>query len=175
MVEKRAPEESSIDQRKVGFAGVLLIIGGLFLLVLNFVESDILGLLVLPVLGVLFLAYSFYTREFGFAIPGCILTGLGLGILLGTRILNVQDAAVAGTILLGLAAGFVALAFITPYFHEKRAVWPLIPGGILAVIAVLLIIGGAGLEVLNFAGNFWPLIPIAIGAYLLLRYRQRTS
>jgi hypothetical protein len=47
----------------------------------------------------------------------------------------------------------------------------LIPGGILAAIGAILLLGGYGLQLLTLIGVAWPLILVAIGVYLLLKRR----
>lgn len=167
------PKDHHTNDRLAG--GVALIAIGLLALLVNIAQNELLGLLFLPGLGIILLAWGFFIREYGLAIPGCILTGLGLGIVLGVKLLTVEDAAVGGVILLGLAAGFLALAFISPYFKIKVFSWPLIPAGVLALVGILLMFGGVWLDVLNLAGKLWPAILIVVGAVWLYRTRGKTE
>ncbi|MBZ0286339.1 MAG: hypothetical protein K8I30_01895, partial [Anaerolineae bacterium] len=70
---------------------------------------------------------------------------------------------------------FIAIALISPYFERKFVSWPLIPGGILALVGVLLFIGGGALNLLEWLGKLWPLALIAVGAYVLFAPRRKTQ
>lgn len=170
MAEKTKRDEE-LTPRDRNFGGVLLIAIGLLVLLVNITKSDVFGLLVLPGLGVVFLAWGFYTRRIGFAIPGCILTGLGAGLMLVQRVPSLAGEPAGGVIVMGLAAGFLGITLITPFFGEKRAWWALIPGSILGLVGILIFLGGAALGWLELLGTLWPLILIGIGLYVLLNPR----
>ena len=176
-VEYRTDDDEDTDTdeelapRDRNFGGLLLIVIGLLVLLANFTKSEVFGMLILPGLGVVFLAWGFYTRRIGFAIPGCILTGLGAGLLLAQRIASLDGEHAGGVMMLGLAAGFIGITLITPFFGEKRAWWALIPGGILGLVGVLLLLGGSALGWLELLGSVWPVILIGIGAYILMSPR----
>ena len=167
------PREHHTNDRLVG--GIALIAIGLLALLVNIAQNELLGLLFLPGLGIILLTWGIFIREYGLAVPGCILTGLGLGIVLGVKLSTVEDAAIGGVILLGLAAGFLVLALISPYFKMKVLSWPLIPAGVLALVGILLMFGGVWLDVLNLAGKIWPAILIVVGAVWLYRTRAKTE
>lgn len=167
------PKEHHSHDRFIG--GIALIAIGLLALLVNLTQSEVLGLAFLPGLGIVLLAWGVFIHEYGLAVPGCILTGLGTGILLAVKVLAVEDAAVAGVIVLGLAAGFLALALIAPYFKMKILSWPLIPALVLGIIGVMLLFGGMWLDILNIAGKLWPLIFVGVGAFFLFRSRNKAS
>ncbi|MBK9123823.1 MAG: hypothetical protein IPM16_11990 [Chloroflexi bacterium] len=73
MTPKQTLEEHH-DRRNDLFVAILLIAAGLLTLLLNFVEiSENVALLIMPLLGVVFLAYGLFTHKFGFTVPGWIL------------------------------------------------------------------------------------------------------
>src|SRR5690348_16600287 len=78
--QPQTPVQRRPDQRLI--AGVVLIVFGMLMLLATFTNSSILGLSILPILGVLFIVWGLLARLPGPMIPGGILTGLGLGILL---------------------------------------------------------------------------------------------
>ena len=80
---------------------------------------------------------------------------------------------VSAPVVLGLAAGFIAMTFIAPFFEGKRMLWPLIPGGILGIVGLLLVIGGEAINVLEWLGTIWPLVLVAVGLYVLFWPRER--
>ena len=118
------------------FAGILLLGLGLVLLVMQFVPQvralDLWSAFPL-VVGIAFLAGFAYARQYGFLIPGCILTGLGLGALVD-RVLPVGLLPVEGTVV-GLGIGFLAIYPIDLAARGRQPGqwWPLIPGGIIVV------------------------------------------
>lgn len=138
--------------------GVILVVLGLALLAAQFVPG-IGGEVVVPALGAAFLVLYFYTRTYGFLIPGCILTGLGLGILAETRL------AVPGVepVVLGLGLGFVAIFAIDAAYTRFSNWWPLIPGGILVVVAL----APAFPQLAPVIGKLWPLGLVIVGLVLV--------
>lgn len=138
--------------------GLLLIgLGGALLLA---VTTDIGGEVVVGFIGLAFLAAYAAQRTYGFLIPGGILTGLGVGLLL-------ESLGVGGDVVtFGLGAGFVAIAIVDRLVTPGRAAWwwPLIPGAVL-----LLSSAGSVTGVPDLGRYLVPAVLIAIGAVLLLR------
>jgi hypothetical protein len=113
--------------------------------------------------GALLVAYA-VTRQYGFLVPGGILTGLGVGIIWQMQVLNDSG----GAVLVGLGAGFLAIYAIDAIVRRRSALWwPLIPGGITMTIGLLLETGREG--TLADAAPLWPIVLIVIGGALLLR------
>ena len=121
---------------------------------------------VVAVIGVGFLMAYAATRTYGFLIPGGIMTGLGVGIVIETQAVGSQGEPV----LLGLGIGFLALYAVDAIVRRSEALWwPVIPGGILSTIGVLVGTGREGW--LDDAGSWWPAILIVIGGLILLSGR----
>jgi hypothetical protein len=175
-VAEKVKRDRDFEPRDRNFVGALLLGIGLLALLVNIASFDVFGLLVLPAIGLFFLVWAFYTRRVGLVIPGCILTGLGIGLLLSQRLVGLAGEYTGAVIVLGLAGGFAGIALIAPFFGE-RALWSLIPGGIIGLVGVLLLIGGDALRWLELLGTLWPLILVAIGLYILFwpRYRHHSS
>jgi len=158
--------------RKSGVVtGTLLILLGILLLIAQFVKFE--GWIFLTGLGIVFLAAGWLLKNYGFLIPGGILTGLGIGIGVGESGYIPEGPGQAGAIVLGIGFGFVLVWAIGWFVTEERNAWPLIPGGILGVVGGLLLAGSAGLEVLELLGNFWPAILIVIGLVVLVSAFRR--
>lgn len=146
--------------------GVLLIVVGVTLFAVQLLDLD--ASVIVLVIGLAFAAAFAATRRYGLLIAAGILTGLGAGILL-------EDAGVLGEpVVLGLGLGFLAIYGADLLVTGARAPgrwWPLIPGAILTVIA------GAestfGPEGARLIERGWPVLLIAVGAWLLLRGRIR--
>ena len=121
---------------------------------------------VVAVIGVGFLIAYAATRQYGFLIPGGIMTGLGIGIVIETEVAGSQGEPV----LLGLGIGFLVIYAVDAVVRRSAALWwPVIPGGILATIGVLVGTGRDGW--LANAGSWWPAILIVIGGLILLSGR----
>lgn len=147
--------------------GLLLIGIGAFLYLVQ--ATDVGGEAIVLVIGAgLLVAYAF-TRLYGFLVPGSIMTGLGLGILWVT-----QAADDGGAVLIGLGLGFAMIALADWVFkHTPVPWWPLIPGGILATIGVLVETGSRGrLADLTW---IWPIVLIVVGAILVVVQLSRRS
>jgi hypothetical protein len=142
--------------------GVILIGVGLtlFAVQLLHLDTDVVVLVLGLIFGMAFAA----TRRYGLLIPAGILTGLGAGIVL-------EDSGAKGEpALLGLGLGFLAIYAVdalTSGAREPGRWWPLIPGTITTVIAGAS--GTFGDEGARAIAQGWPIVLIALGAWLLVR------
>ncbi len=117
---------------------------------------------VVAAVGLAFLVAYALTRRYGFLVPGGILTGLGVGIIYES-----QMHARGATVVLGLGLGFLGIYAVDAAARKTpRGWWPLIPGGVLTLIGLL---QAAGQEFLGSIGRWWPVLLIAVGAYLVFR------
>lgn len=117
---------------------------------------------VVAVIGAGFLIAYAFTRQYGFLVPGGILTGLGAGI-----VWEVTAPTAGGVVLIGLGTGFLAIWVVDALVkHTPLPWWPIIPGGILATIGVLVETGREGL--LREFTWLWPGALIAVGIILVL-------
>lgn len=128
--------------------------------------------------GVAFIVYLLQNHEAWWAIiPGVILMGLGAVILISSLIPNLEDA-YGGFIFMGV----ISLAFWLVYFMNNKNWWAVIPGGVMASLAVTILIDqftkfdGGGIFLLGMALTFalltvlpglggnrrWPLIPAGV-------------
>jgi len=145
--------------------GVVLIGIGLLLLAGQLFEQN--DWLILGVLAVVFLALYATTRKSGWVIPGMILGGLAIGLGFEDYGYSVDGSSV----LLGLAAGFLAIYAFNWLTHAKAQWWPLIPGTILGVIGISLAIGGT--EMADTVAQWWPVALIVVGLAILFGSRQQ--
>ncbi len=154
--------------------GVGLIAVGLLILTAQFIRSDWLGLLFLPTLGLIFLVWGSAARNVGLLIPGGVLIGIGLGtFLIESAFPGLEDTATGGVFLLSFSLGWGLITLLSAVFTDRVHWWPLIPGGIMALIGGTLLVGGAALEALGLTGRWWPLGLIGLGIWLLLRRGAR--
>ncbi len=172
MTQPIHPTDHSQRNRLIG--GLVLVGIGLYLLAAQFIRAEWMGMLILPGLSVMFLTWGLFTRNVGLLVPGGILGGIALGTYLNSSALGGEmGISEGGVFLLAFAAGW-ALITLTAALIGQRVLWPLIPGGILALIGLALMGGEAGLRLLEWTGRLWPLALIAGGLALLWRaWRNR--
>lgn len=159
------------ERRNRRIGGIALLTIGLLALVAQVVDLGMLGLLILPALSLIFLAWGISTREAGLLIPGGILAGIGVGVLLmtGTALGELSETAGPGVFLVAFGAGWALITLVSALFTDETVWWALIPGGILAAIGGALVVGGPALTLLELVGRLWPLALVAAGLYLLFR------
>jgi len=147
--------------------GVILIVVGVTLFAVQLLDLD--ADVIVLVIGLALVTAFVATRRYALLIGAGIMTGLGTGILL-------EDLGMRGEpVVLGLGLGFLAIYVadvLSSGAREPGRWWPLIPGSILTFIA------GAettfGVEGARVIERGWPIILIAVGAWLFLRSsRQR--
>ena len=163
--------------------GVLLIAGGVLFMLQNL---GILGsglalvwALLFAAAGVVFL-YVFLTDRANWwaVIPGCVL--LSLGILVGLDELAPRISGLLGG---ALVLGSIGLSFWIIYFTKREYWWAIIPGGVMATLAIITMVDSVahdlevgGILFLGLGATFgilsllphpqgrmkWPLIPAAV-------------
>ena len=169
-IDKHSDREERRD-RFVG--GVALIIIGLIALFSQIGQFDEWGLLVLPALSIIFLAWGLLTRGSGLLIPGGILGGIGLGVLLITGpFARLDGDAEGGIFMLAFALGWLLIPILSTIFTKERHLWALIPASIMGTIGGGLLFGGVFFSALEFLGLVWPVLLILAGLFLLLRRRS---
>jgi hypothetical protein len=158
------------ERRNTLVGGALLVAIGLLVLLAQNIKVESLGLLFLPALGGLFLIAGIVGRQVGFIIPGGILTGIGLGaILTQNPQVATTETAQGGVFFIGFALGWFLITVLSKLFTCATQWWALIPGMIMALIGGALMLGGTALNVLEFAGRWWPLILVALGLIVIVR------
>jgi hypothetical protein len=155
--------------RRDWIAGTMLLVTG-FLLLGTRLFPDLVPVVPL-LLGLALLAFFFVTRAPGALVVGSVIVGIGIGVLVvrGTEP-NVGGAG----FLVSLAAGFL-LAWLLALIFNVRSLraWPLVPGIVLLVLGGAVYTGNFGRDLLAFAFDWWPVLLVVTGAYLLLQARLR--
>ncbi len=164
--------KKSLETRDRVILGVMLIAIGILVFLSQVAKIPQVELLILPGLAVIFLIWGLLTREIGLVIPGGILAGIALGIYLITGPYAGQiEQNQGGVFLLAFSAGWALITLLSPLTKQSFQWWPLIPGGIIGLVGLAVMRGGAALRLLEIIGYLWPLALVAVGAYLLLRKR----
>lgn len=173
VVEPTASQRGEpIPRQGLIVAGAVLLVVGVLALFGTIFQSEVAGLLVLPLLGCMFLAWGFAVREPGPMIPGGILTGLGLGVLISQQWPNGLAGDVEGAIVvIGLALGFLVITPLTWLLSKSTHYWALIPGGFLLLVGISLLLGA--LDLVTFLGLYvWPAFVLALGVFFIWRAFQ---
>ncbi len=150
---------------QIVFAIILIAIGVAgFIVQATDAKVDVGGIIVL-LIGLALLGAFISTRQYGYLVPGGIMTGLGAGIALQDAFTLGGDAS-GGVIVLGLGLGFLSIWVLEQLLDVLRAQWwPLVPGGILAFVGATLLIGGEAVKLLDW----WGLVLVAVGLLVLWR------
>ncbi len=120
-------------------------------------------------LGAIFLICGVLTRKFGLIIPGCILASVGPGVFFAWGVAGEPNGlAQTGIMLVTFALGWGLITLFSRVTTDGFVWWPLIPGGILAMVGWGLYIGGNPNNALSFIGNTGSVGLVIFGVYLLL-------
>ena len=131
--------------------------------------------LTLALIGIVFLILHLinWVREPLTLVSGWVLSGFGLS-LWAVTLEPIAPLSVAA-ILLGLGLAFMGIYYTTPKGQEIDAhKWPAVPGGLLIIVALLLVAEGAiGREALW--GYAVPLIPSVVAVWFIVDWRRRVE
>jgi hypothetical protein len=120
-------------------------------------------------LGLVFILWGTYDHLIGLIIPGCLLIGLGPGTYLAWGTTHeASSLAQVGIQMVWFALGWGLITVFSRVITETFIWWPLIPGGILAMVGWGLYIGGNPDNAVSFIGNTGSIGLIIFGLYLLL-------
>ena len=110
------------------------------------------------------------TRQYGFAVPAGIVTGIGVGVAL---VESVPEEWVAPMILLSLAAGFVGSWVLGLLAVPSTAhAWPFVPAALIALIGIVLAIGEP--EALTYVQLVVAAAFVVAGIWIVARYVRAT-
>jgi hypothetical protein len=155
------PEPSSLRHRSDGeLAGVILIAIGAIALI-GQVEPNV-GKYIPLGIGLAILGVFALRRHYGALVAGCILTGIGAGVVLASAY---PDQTGGGLMLLSMAAGFAAIWLIATLMRLRETRWwPLVPAAILGSIGGLVAVDADE----SLYAIVWPIALIAAGLVVLL-------
>lgn len=151
------------EKNKSVVSGLGLVALGIVFLVSQYIEID--GRFFVSLLGLGFIVWSVIGRSSGLLIPGGILSGIGLGIVLteSSFAASLNGDGGGALFMLAFAAGWFSIPVLAKLFFNDYQLWPVIPGGIMALIGIGILTDGILLDVIGSVGQFWPVILIVIG------------
>lgn len=163
----------SNEGRERVILAVMLIAIGLLVFLSQIIDLPQIQLLILPGLALIFLLWGLLIREIGLLIPGGILAGIALGVYLITGPYAGQiEENQGGIFLLAFSAGWALISLLSLVSKQGFQWWPLIPGGIIGLVGLAVMRGGAAMQLLEILGYAWPLALVAVGVYILLKRRD---
>jgi hypothetical protein len=127
---------------------------------LDIANRDLRDTLIFAGLAAVFLIAVLVTRSYGFLIATTAFAGLAAAKY---AVFSGEDS--GGSVLLGPGLGLIVAYVIGAVALDRTNPWPLIAGGVMALLGGLLVFGGeagAGL-----AGQVWPLVLVALGLIVL--------
>ncbi|MAT44479.1 MAG: hypothetical protein CL609_19265 [Anaerolineaceae bacterium] len=118
------------------------------------------------------LSAGLYWKLFGLIIPGSLLAGIVPGIYFPwQQTTNTNPLLQTGVMLVWFALGWGLITVFSRVQTQSFVWWPLIPGGILAMVGWGLYIGGSPENAVGFIGNTGSIALIIFGIYILLMKR----
>jgi len=123
--------------------------------------------------GVCLLIAGVYWKLMGLIIPGALLLGTAPGLYFAWEDSNASNALEqTGILLVGIAFGWGLITIASRTLTKQFVWWPLIPGGIIAVVGWGLFIAGNPESAVSFIGNTGSIGLIIFGIYILLMRRS---
>lgn len=147
----------SVPNKRRMNAGLILIVVGLGLYLLERFQGIGQEVVLLVIGGVFLIAY-FIQKKYGLLIPACILLGLGVGSTIRGTFLDYGN-----TTLIGLGLGFIAVFVIARLHEGKSQWWPVIPGGVMLLVAF-----PETERLFDYVTDYWQLILVFIGILILI-------
>ena len=126
-------------------------------------------------IAVVFLVWGLKKRNLGLLIPGLLLSTIGTGVFFAWKgPIETNGLQETGTMLVWFALGWILITVTSRLFSHNFVWWPLIPGGVLAMVGSGLYIGGNPSNALGFVQNTGSIGLIMFGIYLiLLKYSMK--
>jgi hypothetical protein len=120
-------------------------------------------------IGITFLLWGTTSRKLGLIIPGLIVTTIGSGVYFGWKNAGLKEGLTeTGVMLVWFSLGWILITVLSRILDKRFVWWPLIPGGIFAMVGSGLYIGGNPSNALGFVRNTGSIGLILFGVYLIL-------
>jgi len=162
------------QQQRMGLVGgVILVLLGAWLLAVQFVPGlenviniDFTWPWIIITIGLLIFVFGLAVGEPGMAVPACVVSGIGLILLYQNTTGNWESWSYAWT----LIPGFVGVGSVISGLlgdDRRRSIGDGL--NLMVISAVLFLIFGSFLGGLELLGDYWPVLLILLGTWLLLQ------
>ena len=120
-------------------------------------------------IAIVFLLWGMKKHNLGLLIPAWLISTIGAGVFFAwSGQVDANGLQQTGTMLVWFALGWILITVSSRVFSHKFVWWPLIPGGVLAMVGSGLYIGGNPSNALGFVQNTGSIGLIMFGVYLIL-------
>jgi len=120
-------------------------------------------------IGCSLLGWGLSKNILGLQIAGLLVTTIGIGIYKGWNTVgDINGLRDTGNMLVWFSLGWILITVFSRIFRKKFLWWPLIPGGILAMVGSGLYIGGNPENAAAFLQNTGSIGLVLLGIYLIL-------
>jgi len=164
MNETPSTEPPCHDNRRT--LAIILLCVGLFALVQRYFGPDWNQLLLVGI-GAAFIVASLVSRTWGLLVPGCIIIGVGAGVL-ARHAVEFGRAGRAGVFLICMGSGFFLITILSAIGFRKRALWAMIPGSVLVLVGAAQLLDPDYRAYFRFLNDIWPIALILAGVWLLI-------
>lgn len=165
----------------VYIVGIVMVAVGVLVLADQYLKTDWLLLAFAPIFGIFFLVEAFRTNRFWLLVLGGLLTGAGIGGVVGlSGLFDRPLSQDIGWLIVFFAFGWVGVAYLSRRMLAKPAWWALVPAGIILSVGltflftqlrlidfVLWVVTGTGIVLLIW-GVYWRLFGLIIPGSLMV-------
>ena len=144
-------------------AGIILVLIGAATLLQRWLD---IGNYIVLLIGAALLLWGSVSRKTGLIIPGGVMSGIGLGILAMQAPWHFPVEAQSGIFLVCFAMGWFLITLLTSLFTCTQW-WPLIPGGIMALIGGAILVTNGAIPWLDL-NVVYAVVLIVVGVVLLV-------
>ncbi len=144
-----------------------------FALAIVFLVSDfsilIFTLAITLAIGSTFLIWGLSKKSLGLQMTGLLTSTVGIGVFNGWKTVgDINGLRDTGNMLVWFSLGWILIVVFSRIFKKRFIWWPLIPGGILAMVGSGLYIGGNPENAAGFIQNTGSIGLVLLGVYLIL-------
>lgn len=119
--------------------------------------------------GSSFIIWGLAKKNIAFLIPGLLTSTIGVGVFNGWKTVgDINGLRDTGIMLVWFSLGWILITVFSRFFKKRFIWWPLIPGGILAMVGSGLYIGGNPANAAGFLQNTGSIGLVLLGIYLIL-------
>lgn len=116
-----------------------------------------------------FLLWGIVKQKVSLLIPGLLVGTIGSGVFSGwSTVGDINGLRDTGIMLVWFSLGWILISVSSRIFQKRFTWWPLIPGGVFAMVGSGLYIGGNPSNAANFLQNTGSIALIILGIYLIL-------